>query len=103
MKYVYVFGPYTNGDVCLNIRAAVEAAERIIEAGMSPYVPHLTHLWHMINPHKIGYWYQYDLTWLLKCDILLRLHGLSKGADAEVEIAKTKEIMVYYNIESLIA
>ena len=84
MKYIYVAGPYTNGDPVLNVRKAIEAAEQLRELGYVPFIPHLTHLWHLISPHEYEYWIEYDKEWLEKCDALLRLPGISKGADDEV-------------------
>lgn len=40
---VYVAGPYTNGDVAVNVRTAYEAADRLADLGFAPFVPHSTH------------------------------------------------------------
>ncbi len=50
MKTVYVAGPYTGGDVAMNVRQAKEAADALIEDGYAPHVPHLYHFLHMHNP-----------------------------------------------------
>ena len=47
---VYIAGPYTKGDVAVNVRNAISAAQTVFEAGHDPYVPHMTHFWHMIFP-----------------------------------------------------
>ena len=85
---IYVAGPYTNGDVALNVRKAIDAGNVLRSMGHTPFVPHLTHFWHMIHPHDIQYWYDYDMEWLKKCDALFRLPGESKGADAEEDLAR---------------
>ena len=95
---VYVAGPYTHPDPCINVRRAVEAAEELVDDGFIPYVPHLTHLWHLISPHNIEFWYEYDLEWLSCCHALLRLEGVSIGADREVNVAKIKSIPVFYSV-----
>jgi hypothetical protein len=87
-KKVYVAGPYTQGDVVLNVRAAVLAANELLDAGFIPFVPHLTHLWHAICPRPYQDWLDLDLEWLEECDILLRLPGPSSGADDEAKRAK---------------
>ena len=92
---VYIAGPYAGGDSVLNVRSAVEAAEKIQAAGHVPFVPHLTHLWHLISPHEPGFWYKYDLAWLEVCDCLVRLPGKSPGADEEVRLCKLWGIPVY--------
>lgn len=84
---VYIAGPYTHGDVMVNIRAAVQAAERVFAWGGAPYVPHLTGFWHFISPHEHAYWLTLDCEWLAVCDVVLRLPGLSPGADQEEDIA----------------
>jgi len=99
---LYIAGPYTQGDVVLNVRAAVQAAERAIQLGWTPYIPHLTHLWHLISPHPIDFWYQHDLEWLRACQALLRLPGESKGVDREVEEAVKSGIPVFDGMDSLI-
>lgn len=90
MKTVYVSGPYTKGDVCVNVRDAVLAGDRILKAGFFPYVPHLTHFWHYLTPRPWQDWMALDLVWLAKCDAMLRLPGESKGAD--IEEAKALEL-----------
>jgi|15BtaG_2_1085339.scaffolds.fasta_scaffold00049_49 hypothetical protein len=31
MNFIYIAGPYTGGDQVLNVRAAIEAAQRVVE------------------------------------------------------------------------
>lgn len=84
---VYLAGPYTAGDTGLHVIRAVKLAEGLYREGFMPYVPHLFHLWHLISPHPIEFWYQFDSEMLARCDAVVRLAGESKGADAEVELA----------------
>ena len=39
---VYIAGPYTKGDVALNVRKAYEAANQLADLGFAPFVPHAT-------------------------------------------------------------
>ena len=39
---IYVAGPYTNGEVAINVRNAYEAANQLAELGFAPFVPHAT-------------------------------------------------------------
>ncbi len=98
---VFISGPYTSGDPVINVRNAILAAEKVIEKGHTPFIPHLNHLWHLICPHDILYWYSYDLEWLDICDIILRLPGRSKGASREVSHAKACGKRVIYDINEL--
>lgn len=101
MKYIYIAGPYTQGDPVLNVRAALAAADELLKFGLVPFVPHLTHLWHTVSPKDYEIWLAYDLEWLLKCDAVLRLPGASKGADGEVTYAERRGIPVFYHMASL--
>lgn len=98
---VYIAAPYTKGDACLNVRAAIQAAEELIEAGHVPFVPHLTHLWHLIVPHGYEFWLEYDLVWLEVCDAVLRLPGESAGADVEVHVARKYGMPVFFSTEEV--
>jgi hypothetical protein len=102
--YVYIAGPLTSsGDVAMNVRAALEAAEEAARQGFWPYVPHLTLFWHMIYPHhgrhEVSFWMQLDRAWLEQCDALVRLEGESIGADMEVEWAGELSIPVFTKAE----
>ena len=92
---IYVAGPMTKGDQIQNVRAAIYAAEALVARGHSPYIPHLSALWHLVAPHPVEFWYAYDLEWLGLCDALLRLPGYSAGADAEVVAARAAGKPVY--------
>ena len=93
-KYIYVAGPYSQGDPILNTRKAIEVGEMLWSLGHNPFVPHLTLLWHLVSPQQLGFWYKYDNAWLVKCDGLVRLPGESPGSDKEVELAKENNIPV---------
>ncbi len=92
---IYVAGPYTNGDVAQNVRTAIEYGNNLRALGHTPFIPHLTHFWHLVFPHKYQYWMDYDIEWLLQCDALFRVAGKSDGADLEEEIAKKYDMPIY--------
>jgi hypothetical protein len=98
---IYVAGPYTKGDVAINVHNAIMAAEELVRKGHTPYIPHLTHFWHLVCPHEIEFWYNYDLTWLKYCDAIVRLPGESTGADKEVELARVWGLRVFDATESV--
>lgn len=99
---IYVAGPYSKGDVAMNVRAAIEAAEELTRQGFVPYVPHLTHFWHLMSPHSIDFWYAYDNEWLPVCDGLLRLPGVSSGADAECQLMRDLGKPVFFSLDELV-
>jgi len=92
---VYVAGPYSGGDVALNVRRAILAGEALLARGHSSYIPHLTHFWQLLVPHAYEVWLEQDLVWLEQCEAVLRLSGESLGADREVAIARLRGIPVY--------
>lgn len=102
MKRIYVAGHYTHGDVAVNVRNAMEAGTRIIEAGHSPFIPHLYHFVHMQKPQAYSVWITLDLAWVEVCHALLRLPGDSPGADGEVAYAKQLGIPVFTDMSELL-
>ena len=101
-KKVYIAGPYSKGDVEYNVGTALAVAERLMVEGHVPFVPHLTHFWHLAHPHSYQFWLNYDNEWLPLCDVLLRLKGESSSADEEVRLAISLNIPVFYDIVSLL-
>lgn len=98
---IYIAGPLglnnkTEHDPMTNIRLAVEAADKIMDWGGHPYVPHFTAFWHMMFYREKEDWMELDLNILTKCDALYRLRGTSPGADREVAEAKTIDIPIFY-------
>lgn len=100
--FVYVSGPYTVGDVAVNVRRAIEKANLLMEFGFVPIVPHLSHLWHMIAPKKYEEWMAYDMQLLSKCDALYAMAGESIGRDLEVVEAERLGIPVFHNINKVL-
>lgn len=90
----YIAGPYTHPDPILNTRRAIEVADALIERGFAVFVPHLTMLWHLVSPRTLEQWYEIDLAMLAHCQVLYRLPGVSRGADAEVAEARRLGIPV---------
>jgi hypothetical protein len=99
---VYIAGPYTKGDVAVNVRNAVVAASELWRLGFSPYVPHLTHFWHLVDPHPYEDWLALDLQWLPACDCVLRLPGESTGADGECAEALRIGLPVFHSHADLL-
>ena len=96
---IYIAGPYTNGDVAVNVHRAIEAATSLLEAGHTPFLPHLTHFWHLVSPQDYEVWIKLDMAWLALCEAVLRLPGESVGADKECAWALANGLTVYMDIE----
>lgn len=99
---IYVAGPYSKGDVAVNVHNVYEKANELADLGFAPFVPHATHLWHLLFPRPYEFWIKLDLEFLPFCDAVLRLPGPSSGADGEVAFAKEKGIPVFYEVASLV-
>ena len=98
---VYIAGPYAQPDQAINVRLAIRGAEIVRERGHLPFVPHLSHLWHLCSPHDRDYWLQMGLEWVDVCDVLYRIPGYSPGADAEVEKAQGQRKVVVHTLKAL--
>ena len=102
MKYIYIAGPYSKSDPVINTSDAIRVGDYLAKRDFIPFIPHLTLFWHLIKPHDVNFWYEYDNAWLRKCDCLLRIPGKSVGADKEVELAESLGIKVYYTVTDLL-
>ena len=100
-EIVYISAPYTKGDVAINVKRVIDVADKLLELGYIPFVPHLTHFWHIISPKPYKVWVEIDEAFIPFCSKMLRLDGESNGADNEVELAKKLGIPVYYSIKEL--
>jgi len=100
-KLIYIAGPYTQGDPVINVRNAIDVGAEILMNGHVPVIPHLTMFFHLVYPHPIEVWYEYDLAILERCDVLVRLPGRSTGADKEVDHATKHDIPVTFGMDEL--
>lgn len=104
LPLVYLAGPYLAPDPVWNTHDVVKLASRLYESNLVvPVVPHLTLLWHAIEPRPAEYWYAYDLHLLRRCDAVLRLAGESRGADIETAEAEALGIPVFLAEATLLA
>ena len=98
---IFVAGPYTLGDIAINVRNSCIVAEKLVELGHLPFLPHLYHLWHLVSPHEYSYWTELDNAWLEQCDAILRLPGHSFGADNEIILANKLRFKIYWSIDEI--
>lgn len=95
---IYIAGPYSGGDVAQNVSTAIYEGDYVARLGHIPFIPHLTHFWHMFLSHEYEFWMAQDMEWLKLCDAILRIPGESKGADREVEVARKLGLIVYVSV-----
>lgn len=99
---VYIASAYSKGDVALNVREAISVADELVKLGHIPYIPHLTHFWHLISPKDYEFWLEYDNSFIDHwAECLLRLNNESSGADREMERARKVGIPVYLGLVEL--
>jgi hypothetical protein len=97
----YCAGPYsaeTPEAVQANVDAAIDAGNRLMDAGVGVIVPHLSHYPHARRPRGYEEWMALDFELLSRCDVLLRLPGASPGADREVLFAVGEYIPVFSDV-----
>lgn len=102
MIKVYIAGPYTLGDVAVNVKNQMDAADKLMNLGFAPFVPLYSHFQHMAHPRPYHSWILLDLEWVKSCDCLLRLEGESSGADGEVKHAVGMGLPVCYSIDEVV-
>ena len=102
MKKIFISSPYTLGDTGENVRNQILAADQLMTAGYTSFIPLLSHFQHLVCPRPYDDWLANDLEWLPVCNALLRLPGESAGADLEVAKAIELGIPVYYSIDDII-
>ncbi len=95
MKRVFIAGPYTKGDVAINVKNAMFAASVIIDMGYAPFIPHLYHFQHMAYAQEYTKWCDIDIAFLSSCHAVFLLPGKSNGAEAEVIKAHELGIPVF--------
>lgn len=98
---VYVAGPYSADPVGDTARA-IEAGNALLDAGHEPFVPHLAHYWDRLHTQR-GYedWMRLDLAWLRAAEVVLRLPGVSAGADRECALACELGIPVVHEVSEV--
>jgi hypothetical protein len=108
---VFVSGPISTLDHTLaagaydqiagNLRHAIDTADMLLNAGYSPYLPHLTHYWNLIHHHPWEQWLAVDEAFLRTCDAVFRIQKPSQGADRECALARALGIPVVHSLEEL--
>ena len=101
MPVVYIASPYTVGDTAANVALQIEAAHRLMDMGLCPIAPLLSHFLHIHKQRPYQDWIRIDDELVLRSDIVLRLGGESPGANREVQLARANGILVAYSWEQL--
>lgn len=111
----YIASPISLGNLRDNIRRACDVGVRLIKAGLSVIIPHLSCYAGQVYDgagcipvvlaggitHST--WLDVDFTIVSRCNCLLRLPGDSVGADMEVAEANRLGIPVFHDEGELLA
>jgi hypothetical protein len=101
MKTVFIASPYTVGDSAVNVRQSLDVADELLVLGLFPFCPLLFHFWHFMSPKSYDTWCDIDNVWLLKCDAVYCIEGISPGATSEVALAMKNNIPVVYSMSAV--
>lgn len=101
-KYVYVAGPIGKGPkMHRNVLDAIDVLDAVRNLGAYPYSPHLSFYWNIVHPRGYEDWMDLDFEWIRKCDVLLRMPGISPGSDREAAFAREIGIPVVFSVDEL--
>jgi len=103
IKRVYISGPISIGDPGANIRQAMKVSKKLTSKGFYPLCPHLKIFSQMFYPEDYETLLESDFAWIEVSDAILRIPGVSVGADAEIEVAGELGIPRFFDEESLFA
>ena len=98
---VFISSPYTLGNKEVNVKNSLFVANTLMDMNITPFAPLLTHYQNELFLRDEEDWLAWDIEWMLTCDVVLRLPGLSQGADNEVKIAIQNRMPVLYSIDEL--
>lgn len=99
---VYCAGPIT-GDPFGCVRQSMGAFFDLRCYGVVPILPQWSVIAEMVEPQPYETWLEYDFDLIRRCDGLLRLKGVSPGADREVAFAESIDVPVFRYAPDLIA
>ena len=109
---IYVAGPYTphthTANLCIretyqNVMRAIHIGNALVQKGHYVFVPHLSHF--MANEedgtHSATFWYDEDNTFIEHWATALFYISPSKGADAELALAKKVGLKIFRSLEEV--
>ena len=96
-KLIYIASPYTGWEAS-GVKTQMVPLHKIMDMGHLAYAPLLCHFAEIHEVRHYNDWLQHGLAMVARCDVLLRLGGISKGADLEVEEATKHGIPVRYSL-----
>lgn len=104
VPYVYLACPIANHGKCTekeigkNVKNSIIAQRELMKKGYAVHNPALTYFCTKLDDYSFmthEKWVDMDLSFVDRCDLVIRLAGESKGADREVQFAHEHGITVY--------
>ncbi len=96
--WVYLSGPMAKQPY-IGPRDAMALATRLWRAGWHPVLPQLCSIWEMsagpldpVSADGVCGWMEYDMSLLSRCQAIVRLPGVSSGADREITVAQDPSV-----------
>lgn len=98
---VYISGPFSSAPTSNTNRACRIWDSMRCSGLVTPICPHWSLIQDTLRPISHKEWIDYDLEVVARCDAVLRLEGVSVGADQEVDFATHRGIPVFYTTRDL--
>ncbi len=99
---VYIASKYSHGNLLSNVKFQMSYANTLMGYNLTPIIPLLSHYQNTYLHRPYEDWLAHDLELIAIVDILLRMPGISPGADKEVAHARSLEIPVAHSIPELL-
>jgi len=110
--WIYLSGPYTQGDPAINVRSMCKVFDRLMNDGIVyPYAPLWSHFQHIMFPRQYSDWLNYDLEIIKRMDACLFMPSTdikldyfqteSTGADLEIIEFEKQGKKVFYSLNDL--
>ena len=99
---IYIIGRYSANhprEVLKNVNRAIDIGIELIKKGHAVFIPHLSHYIHLrpYCPFEYEEYLRNDIEWLKVSDPVFFINQ-SKGANRELEIAKSLGLRIYTNL-----
>src|SRR6056297_325638 len=90
-KMVFVEGPFVANEE-RNVREAILTGDELFKAGFLPVVAKNCFVWNTIFLKSESFWEEYNEAMILRADCMLRLRGISRRAEREVDFCNRHDI-----------
>lgn len=100
---IYIASPYTPGDIEENVQKQIRVWHQLTDEGHTAYAPLLLYYCDLYRRRPYNDYLNHCLSMLPFFAMLLRLPGVSKGADIELKIAKELDKFIFTPSDSVLS